>query len=102
MDVIALHQAGFDNAVATLGTALTPEQTRLISQYTNSVVIAYDSDGAGQAATKRAINMFSDVGVHVKVLTIQMCIRDSNRMYSIHCKTGYFAEHLCHRLLANF
>ena len=71
MDVIALHQAGFDNAVATLGTALTPEQTRLISQYTNSVVIAYDSDGAGQAATKRAINMFSDVGVHVKVLTIR-------------------------------
>ncbi|MGI5906395.1 MAG: DNA primase [Candidatus Pararuminococcus gallinarum] len=71
MDVIALHQAGFDNAVATLGTALTPEQTRLISQYTNSAVIAYDSDGAGQAATKRAINMFSDVGVHVKVLTIR-------------------------------
>lgn len=71
MDVIALHQAGFDNAVATLGTALTPEQTRLISQYTNSVVIAYDSDGAGQAATKRAINLFSDVGVHVKVLTVK-------------------------------
>ncbi|MBC8569390.1 DNA primase [Zongyangia hominis] len=71
MDVIALHQAGFDNAVATLGTALTSEQTRLISQYTSNVVIAYDSDGAGQAATKRAINLFSDVGVHVKVLTVQ-------------------------------
>ena len=70
MDVIAIHQAGVNNAVATLGTSLTEEQARLISQYTDTVVIAYDSDGAGQAATKRAINIFSEVGVKVNILSI--------------------------------
>lgn len=71
MDVIALHQAGFTNAVATLGTALTDEQARMISQYVKQVVIAYDSDGAGQTATKRAINIFSEIGVQVRVLQMQ-------------------------------
>ena len=71
MDVIALHQAGFDNAVATLGTALTDEQARLIGQYAKQVVIAYDSDGAGQTATKRAINIFGEIGLPVKVLSMQ-------------------------------
>ncbi len=70
MDVIAIHQAGFDNAVATLGTSLTEEQARIIAQYTDTIVIAYDSDSAGQAATKRAINIFSEVGVKVNVLSI--------------------------------
>ena len=70
MDVIAVHQGGFDNAVATLGTSLTAEQARIISQYTNEVVVAYDSDGAGQAAAKRAINIFDSTGVAVKVLSI--------------------------------
>jgi len=70
MDVIAVHQGGFDNAVATLGTSLTSEQARIISQYTNEVVVAYDSDGAGQAAAKRAINIFDSTGVAVKVLSI--------------------------------
>lgn len=70
MDVIAIHQAGFDNAVATLGTSLTEEQARLIAQYSDTVVLAYDSDGAGQSATKRAINIFGDVGVKVNVLSI--------------------------------
>ncbi len=70
MDVIAIHQAGFDNAVATLGTSLTEEQARIIAQYTDTIVIAYDSDNAGQAATKRAINIFSEVGVKVNVLSI--------------------------------
>lgn len=70
MDVIAIHQAGFDNAVATLGTALTEEQARLISQYTERVVLAYDSDGPGQAATKRAMNIFDEVGVKVSVLSM--------------------------------
>lgn len=70
MDVIAMHQAGFDNAVATLGTALTPEQSRLITQYTAEVIIAYDSDGAGQNAAKRAIKLFDETGVKVRVLTI--------------------------------
>ena len=70
MDVIAIHQAGFDNAVATLGTALTEEQARLISQYAERVVLAYDSDGPGQAATKRAMNIFEEVGVKVSVLSM--------------------------------
>ena len=70
MDVIAIHQAGFDNAVATLGTALTEEQARLISQYAERVVLAYDSDGPGQAATKRAMNIFYEVGVKVSVLSM--------------------------------
>jgi len=70
MDVIAIHQAGFPNAVATLGTALTPEQARLISKYAKNAVIAYDSDGAGQSATKRAISLFSQTDVTVRVLEI--------------------------------
>ena len=47
IDVVSLHQAGFDSAVASLGTSLTPEQARLLSRYTNEVIIAYDNDGAG-------------------------------------------------------
>ncbi len=71
MDVIALHQAGFTTAVATLGTALTSEQARLVSGYVSKVMIAYDSDEAGQKATRRAIGIFSDTGVEVKVLKIE-------------------------------
>lgn len=70
MDAIAIHQAGFDNAVATLGTALTPEQARLIAQYTSEVVISYDSDAAGQKATQRANQLFSQTGVKVRVLSV--------------------------------
>ncbi|MCI8755633.1 MAG: DNA primase [Oscillospiraceae bacterium] len=71
MDVISMHQAGFPSAVATLGTALTPEQARLLSQYTDTVTLAYDSDGPGQAATQRASGLLSDVGIKVRVLSIQ-------------------------------
>ena len=71
MDVIAMHQAGLENAVATLGTSLTPEQSRLIAQYAKKVVIAYDSDKAGQDATKRAINLFNQTGVSVSVLSME-------------------------------
>lgn len=70
MDVVSVHQGGFDNAVATLGTALTPEQAKLISNYTKTVVLSYDSDGPGQTATKRAIAIFEDTGVKVRVLSI--------------------------------
>ncbi len=70
MDAISIHQGGFDNAVASCGTALTPEQARLLSQYTNEVVVAYDSDGPGQEATRRAVRIFGDVGVKVRVLTV--------------------------------
>ncbi len=68
MDVIALHGAGFSNAVATLGTAITPEQARLMSRYTKSVVIAYDSDEAGQRAADKAFKLLGEVGLDVKIL----------------------------------
>lgn len=68
MDVISINQAGFENVVATLGTALTQEQARLMSQYAEEVIIAYDSDGAGQNATHKAINLLSEVGVRTKII----------------------------------
>ncbi len=69
MDVIALHAAGFPCAVATLGTAITPEQVRLLSHYkTKRIVLSYDSDEAGQKATARALQLFEAVGTEVKVL----------------------------------
>lgn len=71
MDVIALHAAGFRTAVASLGTALTPDQARLILRYTKEVVICYDSDQAGVKASNRAIGVLKEAGVSVKVLTIQ-------------------------------
>ena len=71
MDVIAMHQAGFENAVATLGTSLTADQARLCAQYAKKVVIAYDSDNAGQNAAKRAINLFGETGISVSVLQIE-------------------------------
>ena len=70
MDVIAMHQAGFTNAVATLGTSLTADQARIISQYAKEVIIAYDSDTAGQTATKRAISLFEETGIKVRILGI--------------------------------
>ena len=68
MDVIGVNLAGLSNAVATLGTALTSDQARIMAKYTKKVVIAYDSDGAGTAATKRAIPMLTDAGLEVRVL----------------------------------
>lgn len=68
MDVIALHQAGFDSAVASLGTALTDSQARLISKYAAEAVIVYDSDEAGVRAANRAIGILEKTGVAVKVL----------------------------------
>lgn len=70
MDVISLHQAGFENTVATLGTSITKEQANLISRYTDEVVICYDSDSAGQKATKRAINLLRETGLLIKVISI--------------------------------
>lgn len=71
MDVIAIHQAGFENAIATLGTAITADQARRISQYVKEVIIAYDSDSAGQQATQKAINHFNDVGLTTKILHME-------------------------------
>lgn len=71
MDVIAVNQAGFPNVVATLGTALTPDQCRLISSYAKEVIIAYDSDGAGRSATSRAVGMLDEVGVKTRILDMK-------------------------------
>lgn len=71
MDVIGVNLAGLSNAVATLGTALTTDQARIMAKYTKKVVIAYDSDGAGTAATKRAIPMLTDAGLEVRVLHME-------------------------------
>lgn len=71
MDVIAINQAGFENVVATLGTALTQEQARLMSQYAEEIIIAYDSDGAGQNATHKAINLLSEVGVRTRIIHME-------------------------------
>ena len=71
MDVVALHQAGFTNAVATLGTAITSEQARIMSRYAKVVYICYDSDEAGQRAAKKAIDLLSEVGISVKVIRVE-------------------------------
>ena len=71
MDAIALHQAGFDTAVAPLGTAFTPEQAKLLSTYADELVLCYDSDEAGQKATRRAIGILANEPVKVSILTVQ-------------------------------
>lgn len=71
MDVIALHAAGFKNAVATLGTALTQDQARLIKRYTEKVILSYDGDGAGQNATDRASRILTEVGLDVRILRLK-------------------------------
>ena len=71
VDVVALHQYGFDNAVASLGTSLTEEQATLISRYVDQVVLIYDGDEAGQRATQRAIPILEKAGLKIKVLQIQ-------------------------------
>lgn len=71
MDVIAMHQAGFDSAVASLGTALTASHANLLSRLgKKEVILSYDSDNAGQNATSKAINLFANVGLHARVLKI--------------------------------
>jgi len=71
MDAIALHQYGFDCAVASLGTSLTQEHADMLSKYTDEVVLTYDGDQAGQNATKRAIPMLEKTGLRVKILQMQ-------------------------------
>ena len=70
MDVISLHQAGFDTAVAACGTALTQDQVRLLGEYADEVVLCYDSDEAGQKATARSLGLFAESPVKVSVLNI--------------------------------
>jgi len=70
MDVISMHVAGFDSAVCACGTALTPEQVKLLSEYAEEAVLCYDSDEAGQKATERSLKLFADSPVKVSVLSI--------------------------------
>ena len=70
MDVIALHASGFTNAVATLGTAITSEQARLLSRYTKKVIISYDADEAGQKAAQKAMKLLGEVGLEVGVIKV--------------------------------
>ena len=70
MDVIALHAVGITNAVATLGTAITSEQARVMSRYTKKVIISYDADEAGRKAATRALKLLEEVGLDVSVLTV--------------------------------
>ena len=71
MDAIALHQYGFDCAVASLGTSLTEEHANILAKYTNQVILTYDGDEAGQNATRRAIPMLEKTGIQVRVLRMQ-------------------------------
>ena len=70
LDIVTLHQAGFDNAVASMGTALTVEQTRLLSRFTKELVLCYDNDNAGKIATERALQILNNSDFSVKVLQL--------------------------------
>lgn len=71
MDVIAMHQAGFDNAVASLGTALTMGHATIVKRYTEEAYLAYDSDDAGRKATMKAIGIFREVGLSTRVVDLR-------------------------------
>lgn len=70
MDAIALHQAGFTNSIACLGTALTGEMAHLLSRYADEILLAYDNDEAGQKATERAMKVFSSIGMKIRVIRL--------------------------------
>ncbi len=87
MDVISLHQAGFTNTVASLGTSLTEEQAKVISRYAEEVVICYDSDEAGQRAAQRAIPILKRANLYVKVLAVPGN-KDPDEFISSHGEDG--------------
>lgn len=70
IDVVMLHQAGFDNACASMGTALTTEQLQLLSRYTKEIVLCYDNDDAGKVATQKALTLLNNTDFQVKVLEL--------------------------------
>ena len=80
IDVITLHQAGFDNTVATMGTALTEEHVKMLSRYTKELVLCYDNDNAGQDATQRAIALLKNSDIAVKVLQLPRRRTDSGEL----------------------
>ncbi len=73
MDVVSLHQAGFTNAVAPLGTAFTEEQAKLLSRYTKEIVVLLDSDAAGQKAVMRALETMKNLGLPIRILVLPEC-----------------------------
>lgn len=97
MDVIALHANGFENAVATLGTAITPEQARIMAKYTKQVIISYDSDTAGQRAASKAIKLLGEVGLDVRVLSLTGA-KDPDEFFKLN---GANAKERFKRLLDN-
>ena len=76
LDIVTLHQAGFDNAVASMGTALTVEQTRLLSRFTKELVLCYDNDNAGKIATERALQILQNSEFTVRVLQLPRRLAD--------------------------
>ncbi|MDR2646751.1 MAG: DNA primase [Oscillospiraceae bacterium] len=88
MDVIALHQAGYTNAVACLGTALTKEQAQLLSRYAKEVVLCYDADEAGQTATKRALEVLGKTPLQLRVLKLSGG-KDPDEILRIHGKARF-------------
>ena len=110
MDVIALHAAGFEYAVATLGTAITPDHARIFSKYTQRVIISYDADDAGQNAANKAMRILGEVGMDVRVLKlngakdpdeyIQKFGSDRFRRILEESKTGF--EYKLERILSKY
>lgn len=88
MDVVSLHQAGFDSAVAPLGTALTEMQARLMLRYKNEVVIAFDADSAGVRAAERAIGILEQTGIAVKVLRMAGA-KDPDEFIKLHGRGAF-------------
>ena len=88
MDVIALHAAGFTNAVATLGTAITAEHARIIKRYVSKVVLAYDSDEAGRKASDRAVALLTEAGVDSKILVMEGA-KDPDEFIKKHGKEAF-------------
>ena len=76
IDVITLHQAGFDNVVATMGTALTEEHVRLLGRYTKELVLCFDNDNAGQLATQKNIELLKDSEFNVRILQLPRRLAD--------------------------
>ena len=90
MDVIALHQAGFTNAIACLGTAFSSEQANRLSRYAEEIIICYDNDGAGREATQRALNVLGKTGLKLRVVTMSGG-KDADEIIRTHGKER-FAE----------
>lgn len=88
MDVIALHQAGFTNAIACLGTAFTNEQANLLSRYADEILICYDNDGAGRTATARALEVLGRTGLKLRVVQMRGG-KDADEIIRVHGKERF-------------